>query len=120
MAASPKQTISYRLDLLRQKGDERHNKQVILEGSGVLYIARRHHTMEGFNIKDMTTCDECHFWLHTSSNISENRKHCIVNKHTERKGGSIHRQKVQTIKQPKNAEELKSSLKHTLKDDEIG
>ena len=58
--------VNYRMNILRQKGDDRHNELVKKTGSGILFVAWRHRSLTGFLYKRFNTCPECFVWLHTT------------------------------------------------------
>lgn len=118
--------VNWKLTLLRQKGDHEHNQVVKSRGYGTLLIARRSNDMDGFHVDNFHVCEDCHLWLHTSSNMAKHSTHCIAQNEFVGRGGA-HTPKL-TEKTPATAtpsetsvtEALKSSFESTITKDPVG
>ena len=69
--------VSWRLQIIRNKGDNKHNLQVLEEKEGELVLARRPSSTH-FDVNDYGPCPSCYLWVKEDCLSQHQRKRCIV------------------------------------------
>jgi hypothetical protein len=111
-----KKKLHSQLDLLRNKGNNKHNLKVIKYKKGGLIIARRHQT---FNVDDYGPCPECLEWFKLQGNFGRHKDHCPCNIDLTKKVAMMYSSVVQDKIGKKNSNIMKEKVFSCMHRDSI-